>query len=141
MNRKTIENILAAHADAMNRNQKAADELVNSQSDIPAELASLLQIASSMRSALNQKQGSVRPRPIFRAELKRELDSFERSGIKIGQSITRQRSKWLAIAGAGSALSAIGIILLLWRRLAGKQPAIDEPLKVTAAASASASSL
>jgi hypothetical protein len=141
MNRKGIENIVSAHADALNRNQVATDKLVNSQTDIPAELASLLQIASAVKTGLSRNQEAVRPSPIFRAKLRQELESFEPSEIKIGQSVTRQRSRWLAIAGAGSALSVLGIFLLVWRWLAGRRLSTDDPLKVAAAVRASAPSI
>lgn len=114
MKRKELLNLLANHADALNR---AADPAALDSTGWLANyglagnvrsIISLLQIAKAVKQVLIP----VRPSTLFRDELGQRLEVAEPTATS-----PLRRRVWVGAAAVGSILSLVGITLLLMRRL------------------------
>ncbi len=113
MNKREMANALNAHADALNRGEDLGNELLARYPNAAGELAELFQLAEQLRATLVPVAV-----PAFKERLRHELETFSPAEVVIGRSRSRQK-RWLAFAAAGSALSVIGISLVVLRHLRG----------------------
>lgn len=120
MSENEIEDILTDHADALNRGQELSEQFLAANEGQAEELAPLLQLAAALKAALTPISA-----PAFKAKLGQELVSYGPPVITLGRSVSKRKAKtWLALAAAGSLLSAAGVAALFWRRVRGvKEPA------------------
>lgn len=110
MDRKALLELLAAHADALNRGH--AVDTIDWLAGYPSEMghvASLLQVARAVKQTLVP----VHPSVVFRDELRRQLAQAE---IIIDENGSSRRTVWWGAAILGSALSIGGLIFWLLRR-------------------------
>jgi len=127
MKEKEIEDVLADHADALNRDEDVSQQLLAAHADQAHELAPLLQLAAALKAALMPVRA-----PAFKNKLGQELVSYGPPVITLGQSVSKRKAKvWLALAAAGSLLSAAGVVAFLLRRMRG----VKEPAPQTSTAS------
>lgn len=110
MKNKVLLELLAAHADALNR-----DEIVDTAdwlADYPVEaghIVSLLQLARAIKQVL----APVPPSALFKYQLRQRLVQAEFAPELNGAS---HRAVWWGAAVIGSALSIAGLALWLLRR-------------------------
>jgi len=117
MKRPDISNVLNGHAEILiaegsDQAGEATNILLARYPESTAELAPLFKLASDVKAALVPVAV-----PAFRSQLRRNLEAYRPADIVIGPSITRRKQKWFFVAAAGSALSVVGIIVVLLRRL------------------------
>jgi len=110
MNNKVLLELLAAHADALNKDETVdtADWLAG----YPAEaghIVSLLQLARAIKQAL----APVPPSALFKNELRQRLAQAE---FATGINGSSHRAVWWGAAVIGSVLSIAGLALWLLRR-------------------------
>lgn len=110
--RRSIEDILTAHADALARGQAGPPAWLE-EADGSDVLRSLLSVAELVQDALVP----VQPRPGFMRRLGRQLLTSSRQGRKILTARTR-RAALLGAAALGSLVSvasAIGLVVYILR--------------------------
>jgi hypothetical protein len=117
MKRRDLSNVLNGHAEILiaegsDQDGEATNILLTRYPESTAELAPLFKLASDVKTALTPVAV-----PAFRSQLRQELEAYRPADIVIGPSINRRKQKWFFVAAAGSALSAMSIILVLLRRL------------------------
>ena len=107
MKKKERVNILATHAEQLNRGEVT----LTAKHARETELEPLLAVATAVHQTLTP----VKPDPTFREELRHKLvtGSFEPES---NRTVLRHKPFWLSLAAAGSLLSVVGLILYLFRR-------------------------
>lgn len=119
MTEHEYEDVLATHADALNRGEALGDQLLAEHAEQAEELAPLFQLAGALKAALIPVQA-----PAFKSRLGHELVSYGPPVVVLGRSVSKRKAKaWLAVAAAGSLLSAAGVAAFLVRRFR----TIEEP--------------
>jgi hypothetical protein len=124
MKRKALLNLLAAHADALNRQDRRAEwtpdawlaDVAPAARYSPA-LLELLQLAQAVQQALTP----VRPSADFRLAARVQL--LAQSPQVDGPEPEQRRGFWLGAAVVGSMLSLTGLVLVLLRRVRSLSPA------------------
>ncbi len=127
MKSREFSDALNEHAEILNAEIPDVDGVATSQllaryPESTAELTPLFNLASDVKAALVPIAV-----PAFRSQLRRELEAYRPADIVIGPSITRRRQKWFFVAAAGSTLSAVGIVVVLLRRLRISQVGAARP--------------
>ncbi|UCG25204.1 MAG: hypothetical protein JSW55_04175 [Chloroflexota bacterium] len=113
MTHNEIEDVLAAHVDALNQGEELTKELLTEHPEQAEELAPLFQLATSLKAALTPVSA-----PAFKAKLGHELVNYGPPVVVLGRSVSKRKARaWLAVAAAGSVLSAAGVAALLLRRV------------------------
>jgi len=110
MESKVLLELLAAHADALNKDE--ADDTADWLAGYPVEaghIVSLLQLARAIKQAL----APVDPPALFKNELRQRLVQAEFAPEVNGSS---HRAVWWGAAVVGSVLSVAGLALWLLRR-------------------------
>lgn len=123
MHTKVLLELLAAHADALNRDESL--DTVDWLEGYPSEtghVVSLLQLARAIKQAL----APVHPSALFRNELRQRLIQAELASEVNGSS---HRAVWWGAAVVGSVLSIAGLALWLLRR---SWPAQNQSRAITA---------
>ena len=121
-----IEDVLDAHAAALNRNKEVGDELLTAHPEQADELRPLIQLASALKAVLVPVSA-----PAFKARLGQELVTYGPPVVALGPSVTKPRAKaWLALAAAGSLISAAGVTALLLHRLRSVDKITAQPATV-----------
>lgn len=110
MEEKALLNLLAAHADALNRGEaiSTVDWLVDYPSEV-GRIVSLLQMAWAIKQVLVP----VHPSTLFKSELRQQLIQAEAVSGANGSS---HLAVWWGAALIGSVLSIAGLALWLVRR-------------------------
>lgn len=127
MTQEEIQDVLARHADGLNRDEELADELISKHQEQAAELAPLLQLASALRAALTPVSA-----PAFTKELGQELVKYGPPVVVLGRSVSKRRARaWLAVAAAGSLISAAGVTALILRRVRDMKDVTSQPATAT----------
>lgn len=122
-----LQDILATHADGLNRDEDLGDELLSQHQEQAAELAPLLQLAAALKAALTPVQASA-----FKKELGYELVKYGPPVVVLGRSVSKRRARaWLALAAAGSLISAAGVTALLLRRVRAVNETTSQPAAAT----------
>ena len=98
MKKDELAEILATHADALIEGRDISAQFLAHFPEQSAELSSLFQLASSIRSALTPVSS-----PDFRSRLQRQLTDYTPSGPITITPTARPKMVWL-VAAAGSAL-------------------------------------
>jgi hypothetical protein len=115
MTETTIEDLLAEHADALNRNEALNETFLAEHPEYASEAVPLFQLAAALKAALTPVSA-----PVFKTRLGQELVSYGPPVIVLGRSVTKRRNKaWLALAAAGSVISVAGLTALLLHRVRG----------------------
>lgn len=113
MTHNEIEELLTIHADALNRDEELSEQLVAGNSERADELIPLFQLASALKAALTPAVA-----PAFKTRLGQELVNYGPPVVVLGHSVSKRKAKaWLALAAAGSVISAAGVTALILRRL------------------------
>lgn len=112
MTEKELQDVLAEHAEGLMRDADVGQQLLSQHQEQVAELAPLFQLASALKAALVPVSA-----PAFKKELGHELVQYGPPVVVLGRSISKRRARaWLAVAAAGSLISAAGVAALLLRR-------------------------
>lgn len=123
MTDQELANILAEHADALNRGEELGEQLLLSNQEQAGELASLLQLASVLKAALTPV-----PAPAFKERLGYELVKYGPPVVVLGRSVSKRRARaWLALAAAGSVISVAGVAALMLRRVRTVKDVAGQP--------------
>jgi len=123
MTEEELQNVLTEHAEGLLRDEELGDELLSSHPDHVAELAPLFQLAAALKSALTPVSA-----PAFKKELGYELVKYGPPVVVLGRSISKRRARaWLAVAAAGSVISAAGLAALLMRRVRSVEDVTRQP--------------
>ncbi|MCI0394119.1 MAG: hypothetical protein L0332_04490 [Chloroflexi bacterium] len=131
MKRKELEEILIAHANALNEGIDMAAALLARYPERAAELAPLFQLARAI-------QGALQPVPapaVFKTRLRQRLQEQQVAGRQKAQA-ARSAGRgmvWWGVAAAGSALSIAGLALFVLRRLRLAQARRTQPATATVA--------
>lgn len=112
MKNRKMRDLLDKHARSLIKGVNEDESLLARYPDDAEELRSLFQLASALKAALVPVKT---PEP-FKPELKQQLASITPSEITINDSSLKQR-RWIVVAAAGSALSVLGIVLYIVRRI------------------------
>jgi hypothetical protein len=107
-----IANILAAHADALNRGENPTDHYLERYAAQANELASLFRLAEAIREAMPP----AKPSDLFRESLSRRLGSFSSSTSPEDGPNDRGGARWRTVVAAGSLISVAGLTIYLMRR-------------------------
>ena len=122
MKKRKMRDLLDQHAKALILGVKEDKSLLAQYPEDSEELASLFQLAGTIKAALVP----VKSPESFRLELKRELRSVTPAETTIEDTSIKQK-RWLVVAAAGSIISLLGIILYVLRKIRtagqGAQPA------------------
>lgn len=116
---REVETLLAAHAEALNRQRGAAfvADLKHYRSAKTSALEPLFDVAAQAKTALRR----VQPRPDFVAELKTRLIGATRPA-----SARPSTSVWW-VAGVGGALSILSLVAIgLWRGQAARRVVVPQ---------------
>lgn len=108
----TIANILAAHADALNRGENATDEYLSRYPAQARDLASLFRLAEAIRETMPP----VTPSDLFRESLSRHLGNFSSSMALVDRPNDQDGARWRTVVAAGSLISVAGLTIYLMRR-------------------------
>ena len=115
-----IEDVLVAHADALNQGEELTEQLLNDHPGQADELVPLFQLAGALKAALTPVSA-----PAFKARLGHDLVKYGPPVVVLGRSVSKRKARaWLALAAAGSVISAAGLATLLLRRVR----TMDEPV-------------
>ena len=88
-----------------------------------AELAPLFQLASALKDALTPVSASA-----FKEKLGYELVSYGPPVVVLGRSVSKRKARaWVAVAAAGSLLSAAGVTALVLRRMRSVKNVTSQP--------------
>ncbi len=113
MTQKEIEDLLAAHADALNQEEELSEQLLAEHAEQADELVPLFQLATVLKAALTPVSA-----PAFKTKLGHELVNYGPPVVVLGRSVSKRKAKaWLALAAAGSVISVAGVVALLLRRV------------------------
>ena len=112
MKKRKMRELLDQHARAMMLGTREDESLLAQNPDDSEELNSLFQLARSIKGALVPVKASES----FKLELKQELGSISPDEFAIDDSTNKQK-RWLVVAAAGSAISVLGIVLYVLRRI------------------------
>jgi hypothetical protein len=113
------EDVLAVHVDGLNQGEALDEQLLAEHAGQAEELAPLFQLAAALKAALIPVQA-----PAFKNRLGHELVNYGPPIVVLGRSVSKRRARaWIAVAAAGSLLSAAGVAALWLRRVR----AIKEP--------------
>lgn len=113
MTENELQDVLAEHGDGLIRDEELDDQLLAQHPEQAAELARLFQLATALKSVLTPVSA-----PAFKRELGQELVKYGPPVVVLGRSVSKRRARaWLAVAAAGSLISAAGVTALLVRRL------------------------
>ena len=123
MTQKEIEDVLAAHADALNQDEELSEQLLAEHAEQADqgltdraradELVPLFQLATVLKAALTPVSA-----PAFKTKLGHELVNYGPPVVVLGRSVSKRKAKaWLALAAAGSVISVAGVVALLLRRV------------------------
>lgn len=107
-----MRDLLDQHAKVLILEVNGDESLLAQYPNDSEELESLFQLARAIKAALVP----VKTSESFKLELRRKLRSLAPTEIIIDDSTVKQR-RWLVVAAAGSALSVLGIILYILRRI------------------------
>jgi hypothetical protein len=67
--------------------------------------------------------------PAFKRELGQELVNYGPPVVALGRSVSKRRARaWLAVAAAGSLISAAGVAALLLRRVRNVEEVTTQPI-------------
>ena len=113
MTHNGIGDILAEHVDALNHGEQLSEQLLREYPEEAEELAPLFQLATSLKAALTPVSA-----PTFKAKLGHELVNYGPPVVVLGRSVSKRNARaWLAVAAAGSLISAAGVAAFLLRRV------------------------
>ena len=120
MTENEFEDVLAVHADALNRGEELSEQLLTGRAEQSEELTTLFQLAAALKAALMPVSALA-----FKSKLGHELVSYGPPIVVLGRSVSKRKARaWLAVAAAGSLLSTAGVVALLLRRVRTiKEPA------------------
>ena len=107
MKTKDLIELLAGHADALNRGQDTTGALLTYHSEEAAELAPMLWLARSLKTAMEPAV----PSATFKASLQQQLLQ-----ASLAPAEARRPILWIGAAAVGSLLSVAGLVLWLLRR-------------------------
>ena len=123
MTEKELQDILTDHADGLNRGEELSEALLSQHHQESDELATLLYLASALKSALTPVTNAA-----FKERLGHELVSYGPPVVVLGRSISKRRARaWLAVAAAGSVISVAGVTALIVRRLRSVKDVTSHP--------------
>jgi len=123
MTDKELHDLLDEHGDGLLRDEELGEQLLAQHQDQAGELAPLFQLASALKAALTPVSA-----PTFKKELGYELVKYGPPIIVLGRSVSKRRARaWLAVAAAGSLLSAAGVAALLLRRVRNVDEVTGQP--------------
>lgn len=113
MDNNSLQDLLAAHAEALNQGQEGVSQLLQSYPSLPPNGRPLLALAWQLKRALV-------PVPVpasFKAELRQSLLSAAGGERQAPMVVGRggRRPLWMGAAAVGSLLPLLGL-LLFWRR-------------------------
>lgn len=128
MNDNEFAEILAEHADNLNRGEDISARYIAQQPEDPAELKSLFGLAKSVRAALVPVRATA-----FRSSLRQRLDRSSQRGRSLRTVASRTNFVWISVAAAGSMLSIAGLVLIVLKKI--KTSAKVERQAATATAS------
>lgn len=111
MDEKLLEEILAEHADALNRGEDETEALLARYPEARGRLESLLGLTQRLRSALVP----VEPPASFIRELG---ESLSQAAVHSGRAVARRTRQTVLIIAAvvGYLFSMVGLVVLLIRR-------------------------
>ena len=109
MKQARLSDLLASHADALNRGEDVSGVLLTEFGQTFPELEGLLRLASLVKQALVP----IAPPPTMVARIWRTLHRNEQ--MQALPAFTRQ-GIWVGVLGAGLLLSVAGILIWLFRR-------------------------
>ena len=122
MSENEVQDVLAQHADGLNRDEELGEQLLTVHAEQVDELTPLLQLASALKAALTPVSA-----PVFKRRLGYELVNYGPPVVVLGRSVSKRRARaWLALAAAGSVISAAGVTALLLRRERGVKEAASQ---------------
>jgi hypothetical protein len=107
MKTKDLIELLASHAEALNRGQDTTAALLTYNSGDAAELAPMLWLARSLKTAMEP----ATPSAAFKASLHQQLLQGRLAPAEVRRPIL-----WIGAAAVGSLLSVAGLALWLLRR-------------------------
>jgi hypothetical protein len=113
MTEKELQDVLAKHADGLNRDEELGELLLARNQEQAGDLAPLLQLASALKVALKPVSA-----PVFQKKLGNELVNYGPPVVVLGRSVSKRRGRaWFAVAAAGSLISVAGVTALFLRRV------------------------
>jgi flagellar biogenesis protein FliO len=121
MKKDELAEILATHADALVEGRDISAQFLAHFPEQSAELSSLFQLASSIRSALTPVSS-----PDFRSRLQSQLTDYAPSGPITITPTARPKMVWL-VAAAGSLLSVAGLAIWALRRFRAPGSSAAQP--------------
>lgn len=127
MSEEELQDVLHEHAEGLYRDEDLSDQLLARHQEQAGELAVLFQLASALKAALTPVSA-----PAFKKELGFELVKYGPPMVVLGRSVSKRRARaWLAVAAAGSVLSAAGVTALILRRVRSVKDATAQPAPAT----------
>lgn len=114
MDNEALQDLLTAHADALNQGQESVGRLLRSHPALPPGARPLLALAWQLKQTLVP----VPVPPSFRVDLRQQLHaaaSEDRPAPMVVSTGGRRRPLWMGAAALGSILPLLGL-LLFWRR-------------------------
>ena len=123
MTDQELQDLLDEHGDGLLHDEELGEQLLAQHQDQAGELAPLFQLASALKAALTPVSA-----PVFKKELGYELVKYGPPIIVLGRSVSKRRARaWLAVAAAGSLLSAAGVAAFLLRRVRNVEEVTGQP--------------
>jgi hypothetical protein len=107
-----IADLLAEHADGLNLEADVSGQLLEENSELSAELATLFELARSLKTTLVPVNAAA-----FKTSLRRRLERRSPQPHLIKRITSRQNIIWVVVAAAGSVLSIAGVILIVLRKV------------------------
>lgn len=116
MNDEALPDILAIHADKLNKGELEANRFLQQQEPLPPETAALFALAGRLNGLLRPVQI---PAP-FRERLRRQLLASQEVEVSVGRRL-RRHPFWMGAAAIGSLVPLLGLFIF-WRRRQRSHP-------------------
>ncbi len=118
-----IAELLAEHADGLNLEADVSGQLLEENSDHSAELATLFELARSLKTTLVPVNAAA-----FKASLRRRLEGRSPQTHLIKRITSSQNIIWVVVAAAGSVLSIAGVLLIVLRKVKSSGNSERQPI-------------
>ncbi len=118
-----IAELLAEHADGLNLEADVSGQLLEENSDHSAELATLFELARSLKTTLVPVNAAA-----FKASLRHRLEGRSPQPHLIKRITSSQNIIWVVVAAAGSVLSIAGVLLIVLRKVKSSGNSERQPI-------------